>query len=50
MEPEVLECGCEKHVFDNGKVVWIYCDDHEEETIQEIRTSNKTFKMLFRRE
>jgi hypothetical protein len=28
---DVLECGCEREVI-NGKVVWITCDEHDEQS------------------
>ena len=27
----VLECGCEQEVV-NGRIVWIACDEHDEES------------------
>jgi len=49
METEVLPCGCEKTLI-GYKWVWVHCDEHEEEDVEEIRTANKDFKMFFRRE
>ena len=49
MDSEVLSCGCEK-ILINGKVHWVFCDEHDEDGFEEINTSRKQFKMFFNKE
>ena len=48
METEVLECGCEKHLIGN-RYIWVNCEEHEEGLL-ETKSSNKEFKIFFKKE